>query len=292
MRKRTITAAALLLALAAGCAAPAGEVLTPPSTAPAGTETPAPTGEDSAVMTCRLVGDGLLAEGEDGPYGGTAIFTFGTDGDTVVTVDGEPAQVSDLRSGMLLTVTWNGAVAESYPGQLGPVYALTADSGDTDDRCGLYLQVLEDLWAADPGLNEGVTQVGLDLSGLTGLTQGEKAAVAWAFGETHGLEVVTGTLEELWAQGYFTPMTEPAEGYEDSLALYQWEDGVHFTLTTDTEAAWNLPALGPGEEPPVLTAFDAQKWRSGLGAYFFSDCTAQRGADGTWTYTVGSEAIA
>ena len=134
--------------------------------------------------------------------------------------------------------------------------------------------------------------MGLDLSGLTGLTQGEKAAVAWAFGETHGLEVVTGTLEELWAQGYFTPMTEPAEGYEDSLALYQWEDGVHFTLTTDTEAAWNLPALGPGEESPVLTAFNAQKWRSGLGAYFFSDCTAQRGADGTWTYTVGSDAIA
>lgn len=264
MRKRTITAAALLLALAAGCAAPAGEVLTPPSTAPAGTETPAPTGEDSAVMTCRLVGDGLLAEGEDGPYGGTAIFTFGTDGDTVVTVDGEPAQVSDLRSGMLLTVTWNGAVAESYPGQLGPVYALTADSGDTDDRCGLYLQVLEDLWETDPGLNTGLQELAVDFSGLTDLTESEKAALAWEFGSAHGLMPITGTWEELVEQGYI-----------DGENLIWNGSGCLFTLT------------GSAEE-----GFQAEKWASGLGAYFFTDCTARKSADGSWTYQVGGHAIA
>ena len=38
--------------------------------------------------------------------------------------------------------------------------------------------------------------------------------------------------------------------------------------------------------------FDAEKWRSGLGAYFFLDCTASMEQDGTWTYTVGGEAIA
>ena len=243
-------------------------------------------------MTCRLVGDGLLAEGEDGPYGGTALFTFGADEDTAVTVDGEPAQVSDLRSGMLLTVTWNGAVAESYPAQLGPVYALSADSGDTDDRCGLWLQVLEDLWAVDPGLNEGIAQVGVDLSAVPGLLESERAAIAWTFGAAHGVPAVEGTLEELWEEGYLTPMTEPAEGHEDSLALYQWADGAHFSIDVDEEAVWSLPALAPGEEPPELVAFDAQKWRSGLGAYLFSDCTARRGEDGTWTYSVGSELIA
>ena len=55
---------------------------------------------------------------------------------------------------------------------------------------------------------------------------------------------------------------------------------------------WNLPSLGPGEEPPELVAFDAQKWRSGLGAYFFGDCVGRRGEDGAWTYTVGAELIA
>ena len=38
--------------------------------------------------------------------------------------------------------------------------------------------------------------------------------------------------------------------------------------------------------------FDAQKWRSGLGAYIFSDCTASWPQMGTWTdYNVGAHAI-
>ena len=38
--------------------------------------------------------------------------------------------------------------------------------------------------------------------------------------------------------------------------------------------------------------FDAQKWRSALGAYFFCDCTASQDVDGRWgDYTVGSQAI-
>ena len=273
--RKSLLVLALALLLAGCSAAPAGEVLTPPTLAPGETEAPSPAAEDAAVMTCRLVGDGLLAEGEDGPYGGTSIFTFGTDGDTVVMVDGQPARVDHLQPGMLLTVTWNGMVAESYPGQLGTVYALSADSGDTDDRCGLYLQVLEDLWEVDPGLNTGLEELGVDFSGLTDLTESEKSALAWVFGNAHGLMPITGTLEELWQAGYLTPMTEPAEGQEDSVALYRWENGCLFSLS------------GSAEE-----GFTAQKWASGLGAYVFSDCTAAQDADGTWSYTVGAEAIA
>ena len=272
--RKSLLVLALALLLAGCSAAPAGEVLTPPTLAPGETEAPSPAAEDAAVMTCRLVGDGLLAEGEDGPYGGTSIFTFGTDGDTVVMVDGQPARVDHLQPGMLLTVTWNGMVAESYPGQLGTVYALSADSGDTDDRCGLYLQVLEDLWEVDPGLNTGLEELGVDFSGLTDLTESEKSALAWVFGNAHGLMPITGTLEELWQAGYLTPMTEPAEGQEDSVALYRWENGCLFSLS------------GSAEE-----GFTAQKWASGLGAYLFSDCTAVQDADGTWSYTVGAEAI-
>ena len=161
-----------------------------------------------------------------------------------------------------------------------------------DGQCALWLQVLEDLWTVDDGLNGGVTQVGVDLSQVPGLTEGEKSAIAWAFASAHNASPVTGTLEELWEEGYFTPTAEPAEGYADSLALYCWEDGVHFSITVDEEAAWSLPDLEPGEELPELVAFDAQKWRSGLGAYFFGDCVGQRGEDGVWTYTVGAELIA
>ena len=38
--------------------------------------------------------------------------------------------------------------------------------------------------------------------------------------------------------------------------------------------------------------FDAEKWRSGLGAYFFFDCTSVQTAGGHWDgYTIGGEAI-
>ena len=38
--------------------------------------------------------------------------------------------------------------------------------------------------------------------------------------------------------------------------------------------------------------FDAQKWRSSLGAYWFSDCTALQSPLGEWSdYTIGSEMI-
>lgn len=50
-----------------------------------------------------------------------------------------------------------------------------------------------------------------------------------------------------------------------------------------------------GGEPDALqntVTFDAQKWRSALGAYFFADCTAEQALDGHWgDYTVGAAAI-
>ena len=252
---KALPPALLALALLAGCGG--GTAGTADTPAPASPE------PEGVSMTARLVGDGLLAEGEDGPYGGTAILTFGTDEDTAVTVDGRPARADDLRPGMLVTVTWNGMVAESYPGQLGTVYALSADSGDTDDRCGLYLQVLEDLWETDPGLNTGLQELAVDFSGLTDLTESEKAALAWEFGNAHGLTPITGTWEELVEQGYI-----------DGENLVWNGSGCLFTLT------------GSAEE-----GFDAEKWTSGIGAYMFVDCTAQQNADGTWSYEVGAEAI-
>ena len=135
--------------------------------------------------------------------------------------------------------------------------------------------MLSDLWEVDTALNTGLEELGVDLSGLTDLAESEKSALAWVFGNAHGLMPITGTLEEIWEAGYLTPMTGPAEGYEDSVALYRWENGCLFSLS------------GSAEE-----GFEAQKWASGLGAYFFTDCTARQNADGTWTYEVGAEAIA
>ena len=147
------------------------------------------------------------------------------------------------------------------------------------DVCELYLEVLEDLWTVDPGLNDGISQIGIDLSELSHLTELEKETVMHEFASKHNLPFIAGTWEELCEQGYI-----------DKDNLY-WEDGLFFSIKTNEDAEWNLPAAKDDDSVPELTAFDAQKWRSGLGAYFFGQCTAQKNADGKWSYTVGQEAI-
>ncbi len=148
-----------------------------------------------------------------------------------------------------------------------------------EDRCELYLQVLEDLWNVDSGLNNGIKQIGIDLSNLSHLNNAEKEKVMKDFSDKHGLPYLKGTWEELCEQGYID---------KENLV---WEDGLFFSIETIEDAAWNLYDIKPGEQPPELTAFNAHKWRSGLGAYFFGQCSAQKNADGRWAYTVGQEAI-
>ena len=51
------------------------------------------------------------------------------------------------------------------------------------------------------------------------------------------------------------------------------------------------PVVGSYSLKPI--AFDAQKWRSSLGAYFFHSCTSVQSALGEWgDYQIGSQMIA
>ncbi len=148
-----------------------------------------------------------------------------------------------------------------------------------EDVCELYLEVLEDLWNVDPGLNSEISQIGIDLSELSHLTEAEKDSVMSEFASKHNLPYLAGTWEELCEQGFID---------KENLC---WKEGLFFSIKTNEDAVWNLPAIKEGDPVPELTAFDAQKWRSGLGAYFFGQCSAQKNADGKWSYTVGQEAI-
>lgn len=284
--KRTTSIMALLLsfALLAGCdpsATQAGDASPGTSPSEASASPGAEGGNTDTAVTCRIV-DGaesgrllLAALDEDRSDG---VFSLDLC-EMAVWMEGELVDSTVLKDGMKIVVTWNGSVMETFPVQLAGVSAIEVTEDKADDRCGLYLQVLEDLWAVDPGLNSGLAELGVDLSGLNDLSGAEKSAVAWRFGELHGLTPIQGSYAELCEQGYI-------DG--DHL---DWEDGCLFSIATDTEAVCSLPMWKAEEEPPVLTAFDAQKWRSGTGAYFFCDCVGQRAEDGAWTYTVGSEAI-
>ncbi len=235
------------------------------------------------VTVCRIVdgaetGELLLAE-LNGAVSG--VYLLPTEG-LPVTVDGQTAAAKDLADGMTVEVEYSGAVLESYPAQFAQVVALraqTPENGSYTDLCGLWLKVLDDLWSTDPGLNGmenggTVPYVGVDLSGAPGdLTETEKAAVAWQFGRLHGAQALTGTFDELTEQGYI-----------DQERLF-WKDGVLFSVTADEQGKTGAVSL------PTLT-FDAQKWRGGDGAYFFSNCVCVWPERGTWTeYSIGSEAI-
>ena len=110
--------------------------------------------------------------------------------------------------------------------------------------------------------------------------------MAYAFGSAHGLMAMEGTYQDFVDSGYI-----------DGEALF-WKDGCLFSVKEtqdENPVTFNLPSFGPGDEMPDYSGvrFDAEKWRSGLGAYFFTDCTAVRNGGGQWgDYTVGAEAIA
>ncbi len=266
---RQIRAAALSVLCGlflAGCSAPEDVGTGPVSQIPG--QNPAPS--ETVVKACRIVADAdegfpLLAE-LDGDANG--VYRLSTEKLPI-----EAANEADkaLRDGMVIEVTFDGTVMETYPAQFSGVQSLKVRENAMDDRCALYLGALNDLWEKDAGLNSDIQQIGLDLS-ETSLSSAEQAAVAWAFGEQHDLPVVRGTLQELRDQGYLE-----AEGDR----ITQWKDGCWFSIQEE------------GEKNQAEVRFDVEKWRTALGAYVLMDCTSARGADGRWSaYTVGSEAIA
>ena len=247
-------------------------------------ESAEPAGETFRIV--REEKDGLLLARVGG--GPADVYTLSLP-DTGVTLDGgafdrnEPGAYQALPgstlTGALAEITY-GTVLETYPGQLGGVTAVNIRSDGFDDRCALYLRVLNDLWDVDGGLNGDITMASVDLS-QTSLSESEQAAVGWAFGGEHGIsDPLTLSYAALAAEGYLT------DAESDSDGIPCWEEGCLFVITE--QAAENNARNGAGD----TVTFDAQKWRSALGAYFFCDCTASQDADGRWgDYTVGSQAI-
>lgn len=269
-RVAALLCAALVLLLLAGCTAapkpgaPSAAAAGPetPGTATPGLEAPGtaavePEGGALLAGTVIDVSDGSLLLAGEGDYDG--LYRLSLDGVPV-----EPGGVEVLCVGKRAEVTFGGTVAECFPGIPGGVTRVRAVDGDLSPFV-LYRQVLFDLMETDEGLNGGARYLGVDLSGVANLTGGEKLALQYLLEQRYGLSVVPGTFDELCEQGYI-----------DRDVLY-WEDGV-------------LLRIALVEDGTDTFRFDAEKWRSGLGAIYWTDCTAARGADG-WTYEAGAFAI-
>ena len=273
----------LLCALLAGCAGTA----CPPASG-GGDQEPSPKGAP-ATARCRVVSvsenNVLLLADVDSERGD--IYTLDA-GELSLEHDqaerGELLADSQLAAGALVEVAYGGDILESYPALFGGVERITVLPDRFDDRCALYLRVLNDLWGKDEGLNSsGVEYISVDLA-ATSLTPAERSAVAWTFAQSHGAEPMELSYEQLCAEGYIS-------GLEGEDIFPAWENGVLFTITeTDDPVTFNLPSLSEGGKLPSMTqynikntvSFDASKWRTALGAYGFSKCVAVQNNDGVW----------
>lgn len=273
----------LLCALLAGCAGTA----CPPASG-GGDQEPSPKGAP-ATARCRVVSvsenNVLLLADVDSERGD--IYTLDA-GELSLEHDqaelGELLDDGQLAVGALVEVAFGGDILESYPALFGGVERITVLPDEFDDRCALYLRVLNDLWGKDEGLNSsGVEYISVDLA-ATSLTPAERSAVAWTFAQSHSAEPLELNYEQLCGEGYIS-------GLEGENIFPAWENGVLFTITeTDDPVTFNLPSLSEGGEEPSMSqfnikntvSFDASKWRTALGAYGFSKCVAVQNNDGVW----------
>lgn len=273
-------------------------------------ETPAVSAEGETFRVIQEREGSLLLAKDDGER--WDVFTVSLS-DVPLTLDGEAFDPGDPGAyqalpgqhleGASVEIVY-GFVQETFPGHLVEVSSINILTEGFDDRCALYLQVLEDLWETDPGLNGDVSTVSVDLS-QTGLTVGEQEAVAMAFSWDHGFsDYLTLSFAELKEQGYL----DCADGNCDGIP--HWEDGALLRITEKSESGTRytdvglcglptaanqsgsssvLPAADIGADTLI---FDAEKWRSALGAYLFIDCTSERDGGGHWDgYTVEAQAI-
>ena len=273
----------LLCALLAGCAGTA----CPPASG-GGDQEPSPKGAP-ATARCRVVSvsenNVLLLADVDSERGD--IYTLDAGSVSLYrepTERGELLADSQLAAGALVEVAFGGDILERYPALFGGVERITVLPDEFDDRCALYLRVLNDLWGKDEGLNSsGVEYISVDLA-ATSLTPAERSAVAWTFAQSHSAEPLELNYEQLCEEGYIS-------GLEGENIFPAWENGVLFTITeTDDPVTFNLPSLSEGGEEPSMSqfnikntvSFDASKWRTALGAYGFSKCVAVQNNDGVW----------
>ena len=219
--------------------------------------------EGDHVIAARIVGlweDTVLLAGLKPPYAGV----YATEPQALV--DAGVAE-SELKAGEQVWISFDGSIEESQPAKLGAIETAVIPDDGFDGLCGMYLEALDLLWEKDPALHDGIAQIGFDLAS-TRLTGSEQEALALTFAQSHGgLPVVLGTRQELIDRGLI-----------DGENLY-WPDGVLLSLTEKESV-----------EGEVL--FDAEIWRSGLGACYLYDCTSRQVAGGDWTlFQIGSEAI-
>ena len=253
------------------------EKAAPPEAVAPGTNAPA---RDCVIA--QVDGDALLLYDE----GGT-LYTLALTGLLLTGQDESILSDDDLAAGQRVSVFFDGAVTLSNPAFFTEPTKLIV-RGETTDLLGMYLNLFDALWVEDAGLNDGISVLAFQFSdtfcGLPlappstpapavasqfALTQAQKNALLYILQHRYGYESFESDHDALLADGYIV---------KEENGFAHFPGGLLIELRIEEDYANGF-------------RFSFSKWRSGLGAYIFTDCEATC-ADGTWSYTIGPHAIA
>ncbi len=174
------------------------------------------------------------------------------------TVDiGDIVLNEDITAGDIIAITWGGAIAESYPAQIGHVTNIELIE-DRADLLGVYREAFMEVRTADPGLDGDAQHIAIDLTDAINLNYAEKDALIYLISTDIGTSanVYQSTFEELESEGLIT-----SDG-----SFKQFDDGVLYTIEVMEFT---------GDEQMSDFTFNIMKWRSSLGAYGMDNCKAR-----------------
>lgn len=192
------------------------------------------------------------------------LTSVGIDKAAISAEDGSKESAEGLEAGMIIKITYDGSIAETYPAQIAADTIEVQSIGE--DLVTLYTNVIREIYKTDDGLNSGMEMIAFDLSGVNNITESEKAALMYQIGGEYGYMTVSGTFDELASEGYIN---------KEQLSF---DKGILITITQNNS-----------DNADSFT-FSAKKWRGGDGAVFFDNCKAEK-KDGNWQYTLGGFAI-
>ncbi|MDD5935845.1 MAG: DUF3221 domain-containing protein [Clostridiales bacterium] len=173
----------------------------------------------------------------------------------VTDIQNKALSTSDLVTGLLVNVYYDGQILETYPGRITGTSQIEVVE-QTGDLMGMYLRIIKELYEEDPGLNSGINTIVLDLTNINNLTEDQKEILRYLVDCEYEQEVRFGTIEQLQVEGVIKD-------------LY-YEDGIVFILSDQ--------ALKDNK-----FEFKVQKWRSGLGSIGYNNCKATI-KDDIWEY--------
>lgn len=225
MKKPLVLALIPLLFLTACENPPSSSAAPPPSPAPEQTEAPALENAWASALIIDVREGGLVVLlGVKGERMGVVALQEPKS----TAVMPMPEEISfaseDLGTELLpgMTVELSGGqngTRLSSPAQIAPteLMAVSYDSG----LISLYREVLEELEARCPELDQGTSRLCVDLHNAANLPYGADGAIAWCAGGWFDREVLSDTLGGLYDKGYLWPVPD-----------LRWEEGVFMEIKT------------------------------------------------------------